>query len=132
MNVISHGTAKATTVQEQNYTTVIRTLSLKTTFMFYINNNRSTYKPKFNTYRPLYMRQQSNDYVTNFYVGKDIGSDHFPTITTIRLKYHIQQQQRYFLNWDLFKKTLSSYQEVKYEEINLSNLNQIAEELQKE
>jgi hypothetical protein len=68
--------------------------------------------------------------ITNFYVGKDIGSDHFPTKTTISLINHIQQQQRYFLNWDLFKKTLSSYP-VKYDEINQTNFNQKAEELQK-
>lgn len=96
-----------------------------------LNNNRSTYIPKFNILDLSICTNNLLTYITNFYVGKDIGSDHFPTITTIRLKNHIQQQQRYFLNWELFKKTLSSYQEVKYEEINLSNLNQIAEELQK-
>ncbi len=94
------------------------------------NNNRSTYVPKFNIIDIAICSQSFFEKVLDFKVTKNIGSDHFPTITTIGTD-DIIKTKRFYLNWNIFNKKLAHHQNPDREDLTELNFNFRANEVLK-
>jgi len=67
--------------------------------------------------------------IRNFLVGKNIGSDHLPTITTVNSNT-MQQLDKMYLNWQIFKRNLEEkHVVITPDGINRNNFNKLANNL---
>ena len=89
----------------------------------FVNNNRSTYIPNFNIIDLSMCTSGLLSRIENFEVGKNMGSDHFPTITTVNATNAGKTQERYYQNWKLFKDNLqNNHHEIDLKDITKANL----------
>ncbi len=88
-----------------------------------INNDRSTYIASFNIIDLTFCTSMFIDNIQDFYVGKDIGSDHYPTFTTIKLTNNIEQPDRYFFDWKKFKSLTRNFNDIKLSDLTQKILN---------